>query len=250
MHNEIKDYYEFVKPRDFEHRAREDLISRISRAVRSVRGKIDCFGSFPAGLYLPAADMDLVFVTDEYERTGTPGMVLKYKPMRKFLNHLIRARICDEHDYQIITKAKVPIVKFVDIPTGLNVDISFDNLTGVEANSTYRRWKEEFPVMPVLVALVKQLLIMRSLSEVFMGGMGGFAVTCLVVSMLQNHPGIQSGSIVPEENLGALFLDFLDLYGNKFDLPNTGIRLKPPEYFTKDTRVSSAVPSMLITWMI
>ena len=74
---------------------------------------------------------------------------------------------------------------------------------------------------------------MRGLNEVFTGGLGGFSITCLVVSMMQHMPEIQSGSIDPEQHYGDLLLNFLDLYGNKFDITQTGITMNPPSYFDK-----------------
>jgi non-canonical poly(A) RNA polymerase PAPD5/7 len=46
-------------------------------------------------------------------------------------------------------------------------------------------------------------------------------------------PGTQSKNLVPEEHLGQLFLEFLELYGKKFDLASTMISMSPPKYLRK-----------------
>ena len=71
LHNEIMDFYDYVKPNEHENQVRSNLISRIQQALLTVqkipfRGKVICFGSYPAGLYLPTADMDLVYASHEF----------------------------------------------------------------------------------------------------------------------------------------------------------------------------------------
>ena len=134
---------------------------------------------------------------------------------------------------EVITKAKVPLIKYVDRLTNLRVDLSFENTTGLVAVQTYLDWKRQFPAMPVIVTLIKQFLAMRGLHEVRDGGLGGFSVTCMVTSLLQHMPQVQSGSMVPQEHLGDVLMEFLDLYGNEFNTTTTGIRLTPPGYFDK-----------------
>ena len=134
---------------------------------------------------------------------------------------------------EVITRARVPLIKFVDRYTDIKVDLSFENDTGVKANSTFTSWKRQYPAMPVLVTVIKQFLMMRGLNEVQHGGLGGFSVTCLVTSLLQNMPRIQSGEVVPEQHLGEMLLEFLDFYGNRLDTGRTGITMFPPGYFEK-----------------
>jgi hypothetical protein len=56
---------------------------------------------------------------------------------------------------ETIAHARVPILKFVDKLTGLRVDLSFDNDSGLVANETFQQWKAEYPAMPVIVVLQK-----------------------------------------------------------------------------------------------
>lgn len=148
-------------------------------------------------------------------------------------NHL--ARIAKKNTMVVIAKAKVPILKFVDQRTDLKVDISFENDSGLRAIDTFLEWKRDFPEVPQLVVIVKQLLAMRGLNEVHSGGIGGFTIICLVVSMFQLMPQEQSRSGNAQGRLGELLLNFLDLYGNKFNRHTTGIMMNPPGYFNKQT---------------
>lgn len=236
LNDEILDFYEFVRPHQYEEIARQDLIHRIQQAVRGcgspgTRGaQIHCFGSFAAGLYLPTADMDLVAVTKNFLNTGVKTVGQDPKSIRAFGRHLANVGIATA--MVPLVKARVPIVKFVDAVTGIKVDISFENNSGLKANETFQRWKKDYPAMPVLVVLIKQMLAMRDLNEVFTGGLGGFSIICLVVHMLHDMSQSLSAEDFAKQNYGHLLLHFLDLYGN-FDVTRMGLRMDPPAYFNK-----------------
>ena len=235
LHKEICDFYDYVKPRHFEREVREDLVSRLECCMSKLYPGmiVEPFGSFASGLYLPTADMDLVVISDDYRRGGYARLGTTRSFMYRLAKQLGRAGMTQAESVEVIWHAKVPIIKFVDRLTGLKVDLSFESYTGITALETFQLWRKQFPAMPALVTLVKQFLLIRGLNEVFTGGLGGFSVTCLVVSMLQHLPQIQSGSMNQQHHLGELFMDFLDLYGNKFNLVTTAISMNPPGYFPK-----------------
>lgn len=149
-------------------------------------------------------------------------------------------RIAKKNTMVVIAKARVPILKFVDERTDLKVDISFENDSGLRAIGTFLEWKRDYPEAPQLVVIVKQLLAMRGLNEVHSGGIGGFTIICLVISMFQLMPQEQSRSGNSQGRLGELLLNFLDLYGNKFNRHTTGITMDPPGYFNKQTDFCAA----------
>ena len=156
LHNEILDFWDFVAPKDFEHNIRNNLVHRVNNALGTRRfpqdsGRILCFGSFPAGLYLPTADMDLVYTSDRHYNGGPPVIDFSQKGAHKSLlykaaRRLTDMRMCRGHPL-VIANAKVPIIKFTDDLTGLEVDISFENLSGVQAQATFADWKHRHPDM-------------------------------------------------------------------------------------------------------
>ncbi|KAL8674141.1 MAG: hypothetical protein Q9168_001478 [Polycauliona sp. 1 TL-2023] len=235
LHKEICDFYEFVRPQKFEQVIREDLLQRLQTAVEKQLQdcSVHCFGSFAAAMYLPNADMDLVVISRTFRTSGRRVAAQSGTQMHKFAGYLQQIGLAKAGSVEVIPNAKVPLVKFVDQMTGIRVDISFENETGLVANDTFSTWKNEYPAMPILTTLIKQFLMMRGLNEVVNGGLGGFSVTCLVTSLLQNLPRVQSGEIIPEQHLGEMLLEFLHLYGNQFDLDRTGISMRPPGYYDK-----------------
>ncbi|PGH21378.1 hypothetical protein AJ80_03295 [Polytolypa hystricis UAMH7299] len=230
LHNEVLDFYHWVKPQDFEHIIRNDLISRLQSHFekRHFGAQLQAFGSFAARLYLPIADMDLVLLSRQFIRQGRKTLCQRPREIYSFSAYLRDLDIAIPGSIETIAHARVPIIKFVDKLSGLKVDLSFDNDTGIAANSTFQVWKTEFPAMPIIVSVIKQFLLLRGLNEVPTGGLGGFSIICLVTSLLQHLP---NGGTEP--NLGGILLDFFDLYGNKFDSGSVGIQFDPAGYFDK-----------------
>lgn len=175
--------------------------------------------------------MDLVYASDSHYRGGPPQLdpIGQKAAFTKILYNASR-RLQEEHipakAPQVIRGAKVPIIKFKDRLTGIDVDISFENLSGVQAQATFDKWKRDYPDMIYMVALVKQFLAMRGLNEVHSGGVGGFTIICLIVNYihLEKKP----------DNLGACFVGFLKYYGKKFNLAEYRIQMNPPAVIRKD----------------
>ncbi|KAJ5577886.1 topoisomerase family protein TRF4 [Penicillium hispanicum] len=229
FHNEVIAFYNWVRPHRYEQIVRSDLVNRLETGFKKRYGNIEIhpFGSFASGLYLPTADIDLVLMSPSFLRQGIKvfgerkGQIYAFSAFLKDLNIAIPGSI------ETIAHARVPILKFVDKLTGLRVDLSFDNDSGLLANRTFQTWKEQFPVIPVIVSVIKQFLLLRGLNEVPTGGLGGFSITCLVTSLLQHMP--RHG----QQNAGKVLLDFFNYYGNEFSYETTGIRMNPPGYFNK-----------------
>lgn len=138
LHREIIDFYEWVRPKDFETAMRLDLVDRLARELRRWKpgGKLEAFGSYAAGLYLPTGDMDLV-----YNYAGARQMANPKNDVYNVTRFLETTDLARPGSIQPIAKAKVPIVKFIDGLTGLKVDLSFNNDTGIIANDTFKEWQ-------------------------------------------------------------------------------------------------------------
>ncbi|KAG6037831.1 hypothetical protein E4U41_004700 [Claviceps citrina] len=244
LHKEIIDFYEYVRPRDFEQRIRDNLVENLRKAMKRdgrnfASAVVHPFGSFMSGLYLPTADMDLVVCSASYMRGGPPTYLGAKSWLYKFAKFLSMQHVADASTVEVIAHARIPLVKFVDKLTGLKVDISFENLGGVEAIDTFLAWKKQYPAMPILVTVIKHFLLMRGLNEPVNGGIGGFSVICLVVSMLQLMPHVQSRSMTPEHNLGEMLLEFFELYGRQFQYETNAISLTRPVGYIRKSDVAS-----------
>ncbi|KIW19881.1 hypothetical protein PV08_00456 [Exophiala spinifera] len=232
LHKEIIDFYNWVKPKPYEQEVRDEVFQRLRREFRRCGppGDLYAFGSYAAGLYLPTGDMDIVYITSTM-RPGAPPSREAARPLiRRFHDFLRSQRIAKPGSILAILGAKVPLLKFVDRISGLKIDLSFDNDSGITAIETFHRWKNAYPAMPIIVSIVKQYLMMRGLNDVSTGGLGGFSTICLVTSLLQHLP-----VLTEPLNLGEVLLEFFNLYGNIFDRRDTAIRMEPPAYLDKST---------------
>ncbi|CUS07231.1 unnamed protein product, partial [Tuber aestivum] len=237
LHNEILDFIAYIQPRAYEHAVRRELVHRIRAVVTKLWPDTDLrvFGSFAAELYLPTSDIDLVVISTSFAKIGIPRYSEK-NALYKLRQALLASNTAKPGSLVVIANAKVPIIKFVDRETNIHVDISFENSSGLVANETFIKWKTQFPAMPILLTVIKQFLAMRGLNEVYLGGLGSFSVTCLIVSMLQMHPGAASGGMDPRRHLGIMLLEFLELYGKNFNTETLGICVdsRKPSYFRKN----------------
>lgn len=242
LHKEIVDFYLYVRPRDFEERVRNEMLNNLRAVVKKkwTDAEVYPFGSFMSGLYLPTADMDVAICSNTFINRGIPRYDKK-KDLWAFKSHLIYHGIPYKNDVEVIAKAKVPLVKFTDRETGLKVDISFEKMNGHQAIKTFLDWKEKYPVMPILVAVIKHFLLMRGLNEPVNGGIGGFSVICMVVNLLNQMPQVQSRSMKPEHHLGELLMEFLDYYGNHFQYSTVAIRMNPPGLVSKVSSPKSSL---------
>ena len=67
---------------------------------------------------------------------------------------------------QVIAKAKVPIIKFEEVPSGFNFDVSFDVANGPLAAEFVSQLMQQLPVMRPLVLVLKIFLQQREFNEV------------------------------------------------------------------------------------
>ncbi|XP_072236275.1 terminal nucleotidyltransferase 4B [Leuresthes tenuis] len=215
LHEEIKDFYEYISPRPEEEKMRLEVVDRIKGVIHDLwpSAEVQVFGSFSTGLYLPTSDIDLV-VFGKWETL----------PLWTLEEALRKRNVADENSIKVLDKATVPIIKLTDSFTEVKVDISFNVKSGVKAARLIKEFKEKYPVLPYLVLVLKQFLLQRDLNEVFTGGIGSYSLFLMAVSFLQLH--YRDDVCSPNINIGVLLIEFFELYGRHFNYLKTGIRIK------------------------
>ena len=230
LHQEINDFYNYMKPRPSEVCMRKDIICRVKKVVHSVwpLAKVEPFGSFVTGLYLPTSDIDLV-VSGRWP----------IAPLFTLEEALLKHDIAIEGTTLCLDKATVPIVKFLDKKTEVGVDILF-NVEGSNRDSEsnaadkIREFIYIYPFLPKVMLVLKQFLTQRNLNEVFYGGISSYSLVLLLVSFLQLHPR-HAATDPNSTNLGVLLIEFFELYGRHFNYMKTGILVDDGgSYITKD----------------
>lgn len=180
-------------------------------------------------------DIDLVILSPSLQQ-GYKDYVLRD------LAHVIkRARIADQ--VTIISRARVPIIKFTSIHGSFHVDISIGQVGGLKSVEIVNNFLNTMSLhssgmaLRALVLIAKAFLSQRNMNEVFTGGLGSYSIVCLAISFLQMHPKIRRGEIDPDKNLGVLVVEFFELYGCYFYYEEVGISVREGgSYYSKMRR--------------
>lgn len=222
LHEEIQDFYQYMSPTPEEHLTRSEVVERMRTIIRSIwpHSKVEVYGSFRTGLYLPTSDIDIVVIENRD---------ISFRTLEKVL---IEKGVAEPSSIKVLDKASVPIVKLTDAKTDIKIDISFNMNNGVTSANLIKEFMVLYPSLPKLVLVLKQFLLQRDLSEVFMGGISSYSLILLTVSFLQVHMRCEAN---PTDNVGKLLILFFELYGLNFNYFKTGIRIQNGgSYFPKE----------------
>ena len=89
------------------------------------------FGSSVTGLCLPTSDVDVVVIGEwPVLPLRTLASALKKHAVARNIKVIDKARVCYAHPLNLAHMAQVPIVKYRDVASTLDVDISFNQLNG------------------------------------------------------------------------------------------------------------------------
>ena len=131
---DIELFVAWMEARPEEIYARNNLIEKITAEIRKVCGKtceVKIFGSFASGLHLPFSDIDLVVLNSERENAiNRVGKSFRNVP---FVTNL-----------RVIKKARVPIIKFEDLASGVPVDICFGVMNGLDNTPIIQKYLKTF----------------------------------------------------------------------------------------------------------
>ncbi|KAH7624728.1 putative Protein HESO1 [Nannochloris sp. 'desiccata'] len=202
----LRSLVRWASPTPEDRKAREGVIARLSglaeSGIRFCRGLyISAYGSFTSGLYTPHGDLDLsiegvAIMRDDCTGDTWPVPVenLQRKEREKFL-HALAGRLGARGANKLvrITHARVPIIKFVDHITGVEVDVAIDSIgaqfksvaVGIIASMDWR--------VGALVRLIKLWARHHDLNDSSTGTFNSFALTLLVIF----HCQTRSPAILP-----------------------------------------------------
>ncbi|KAF8024139.1 hypothetical protein BT93_F1363 [Corymbia citriodora subsp. variegata] len=212
LHKEIVDFCDFLSPTPEEQASRNEAIKSVFGVIKYIwpNCNVEVFGSFRTGLYLPTSDIDVV-ILDSGIRTPQLGL----QALSRALSQKGVAK-----NIQVIAKARVPIVKFVEKKSGVAFDISFDVDNGPKAAEFIKDAISKWPPMRPLCLILKVFLQQRELNEVYSGGIGSYALLTMLMAMLRS---IHECEAFREHNLGVLLVQFFDFYGRKLNTSDVGV---------------------------
>ena len=225
LHEELLDFAAFISPTSSEEKQRTALLSRFSSLIQSLfpSSSLAAFGSYATKLYLPMSDIDVVVFTPEMDfDTGETALEMIAEALRGegWASYL-----------EVISNARIPIVKFTDKETGLKVDVCRDQQSGLDAAKYVTSMSIKLPAFRPLILFLKYFLYTRKLNDTYTGGIGSYLLQLLLLSHLHCHPA-QTHDV----NLGLLLLSFFDQYGHQLNYAHVGLSLNPPSYYSKEAK--------------
>jgi DNA polymerase sigma len=221
---ELSQLIEFLKPTEKELIARAWVIEQVSTILEKMYDNSKClpFGSFTTQLLLPGSDVDLVLLADSLkDKKALKSALYKMKDVIKRNGLLSKC--------EVVPGARIPLIKFTEPLTRVKVDICLNTITGLDSSKFTLQYSEEYPQLKWLTVVIKLLLDRLNLNDPAIGGMGGYAIFLLGLSLIQVHD-------LKHLNLCDLLIRFLEYYGMIFDHKTYGIDFKVPgHYFSKRT---------------
>lgn len=140
-----------------ERKIRGNVISRIESLVQQLMptAKFQPFGSFAWGFNLPTGDIDLLIleVADPAE-------------LRLLAAKIQDGDIAEENSIEVRDNTRVPFIEFIDRESKINIDITFENIEEMtRLGELLKKYRQEYPVFPKLVIVLKQFLGQHDLNK-------------------------------------------------------------------------------------
>ncbi|ORX87373.1 Nucleotidyltransferase [Anaeromyces robustus] len=233
LHEEIIDFVKYISPTPEEKYMREYALNRIKNVILDLwpGSVVEAYGSYKTNLYLPTSDIDIVILNEDL---FVPSCFFDLQ------DALQEADIVSK--IEVIDKARIPIIKLVEKVTGYHFDISANAESGINSANLMEKFIETTgygEAIRALVLVIKQFLAQRYMNEVYSGGLGSYSVFILVTNFIMMHPCVQNKHMLPQENLGVLLLEFLELFGRVFNYEEVGLGIslkKGAFYFRKEDK--------------
>ena len=167
---------------------RNGLYEHLKRSIESrFKGSsLRRFGSSESGLSLAHGDLDLCLLFDGQ------------KPKKVLRSISSTLRFQEMEDIQVITSAKVPIIKFVDERTKIPVDISINNTLALHNTTLLKRYGETDERIRQCILAIKYWASQRDVCDAAKGTFSSYAWSLVMLQALQTTtpsvaPNIQSG---------------------------------------------------------
>ena len=133
---------------------------------------------------------------------------------------------------EVIENAQVPLVKFTHSPTGISVDVSFNQSTGPQAAKLMHQYMDALPPLRPLAFGLKYFTASRGLNQLYTGGIRTFLLQMMIVCFLQHceRDNIHHYRLT-NYNLGTCLIKFLELFNIDINFITTGISVRYDGFF-------------------
>jgi len=232
---EIDRFHKYSRPTQHERTAREHIIEQVRAHVleRLPNYHLEVFGSQKTGLALPTSDID--FRLQSQRQIDDPKLAMWPPPedeRRKCVATLYQlfSNVFRKKGSYILTAlrhARYPLIVAQDKQSGLDVQIVLANDTSL-SREIMARYMADIPYLEKLYCVIKHILNVRGLSDVFRGGFGSYSLFMMVVASIKHSPH-------PRNDAAGALMNFLEFWAT-FDTRTRGVSVEPVEFFDKKER--------------
>lgn len=185
LHEEILEYSKYTKATVEKMAVHiEEMIANVRASVQSLwpQSKVETFGSYSTGIWLPSSDVDLVIlgvveVNDSKLTAKHLKELAKALEKKKWVESLL-----------VLDTAKVPVLKLVSAETSVPIDITFESAathSGLLARDLIKKYADNIPELYPLAIVFKQLLRERDLNDAYTGGLSSYSVVLMIIHFSQ-----------------------------------------------------------------
>jgi hypothetical protein len=236
LSKEIDAFYSYLQPSAQENQAAELALREITTAIQKVDEsiKIDVVGSRATGLALSMSDIDL--------NISNFSAISSREAIKDLLNNVASCLVAESRGKSLFRsvstrfRAKVPLVAGRHASTHLEFQVqsSVDVFLSMQQTISFIN---EFPTLPKLFVLLKQMLTMRGLNIGPMQGITSYPLIVMIVAALKFSEGR-----LDRRDVGGQLLFFLDMY-SEIDFTTTAISFSPLQYVVKRHPHSATLPN-------
>ncbi|NXX48663.1 TUT7 uridylyltransferase, partial [Tricholaema leucomelas] len=176
-------YHDFA-PSIIEDQAREDIRKSLENFIRQdfPGTKLDLFGSSKNGFGFKQSDLDICMTMDGLETAEGLDCIRIIEDLAKVLKKQSGLR-----NVLPITTAKVPIVKFFHVRSGLEVDISLYNTLALHNTKLLSSYAAIDPRVKYLCYTMKVFTKICDIGDASRGSLSSYAYTLMVLYFLQQR---------------------------------------------------------------
>ncbi|KFO84769.1 Terminal uridylyltransferase 7, partial [Buceros rhinoceros silvestris] len=179
----VQCYHDFA-PNIVEDQAREDIRQTLENFIRQdfPGTKLNLFGSSKNGFGFKQSDLDICMTIDGLETAEGLDCIRIIEDLAKVLKKQSGLR-----NVLSITTAKVPIVKFFHVRSGLEVDISLYNTLALHNTRLLSSYAAIDPRVKYLCYTMKVFMKICDIGDASRGSLSSYAYTLMVLYFLQQR---------------------------------------------------------------
>lgn len=211
-----------------------DCINTIARRVFS-DARIEVSGSSATSLAFPAVRLDVVISTQEVH--SDVGMKYALSQLAAKLKQANLAKTAVQIPYQ-----NTPVLRLITLVEygSFEVDISVNNVDGLQAVNVVNDYLARMPALGPLVTVINALLGKYGLNNPSIGGLSSYAITCMCIFFIKTNPTKRSSWSydypVISKSLGTLLSDFLQYFSNQFPYSTSRISAEKGKLYPNTCR--------------